>query len=294
MTEVKICPACGSKIFHPFLNCVDHSISKEAFTLNVCSYCSLVVTSPRPDESSLGKYYLSESYISHTSKPASLIDRLYLLSRQFTLRKKLKLITTPSLHSKSVLDYGCGTGDFLNTCKSNNWLISGVELSDSARLKACDLLDKPIHKSIDEETGKYDVVTLWHVLEHLPDLDETIQKIKDRLAQNGTIFIAVPNSDSYDAKKYKEQWAAYDVPRHLWHFNKKNMEKLLSKFSLNIVKIHPMKLDAYYVSMLSEKYQTKNSTTVSGLIKAFIIGAISNLKARKTGNYSSLIYVVKK
>jgi 2-polyprenyl-3-methyl-5-hydroxy-6-metoxy-1,4-benzoquinol methylase len=294
MTDVKKCPACGSHAFKPFLNCIDHSISKELFNLITCDSCSLVITSPRPDDAALEKYYLSQSYISHTSKSTSLIDFLYLASRKFTLRKKVKLISKYSGPTKSILDYGCGTGHFLQACKSDSWIISGIEPSDLARTKASELLQTQVKKSIGEQTKKFEVITLWHVLEHIPEPDKIIEELKSRLTENGTIFIAVPNTKCYDAEKYKSTWAAYDVPRHLWHFNPGNMQALLSRLKMKITAIHPMKLDAYYVSMLSEKYRAKNKIKLTGLIKAFLNGTISNAKARRTGNYSSLIYVVQK
>jgi 2-polyprenyl-3-methyl-5-hydroxy-6-metoxy-1,4-benzoquinol methylase len=201
-----------------------------------------------------------------------------------------KLVDKPSL----ILDYGCGTGEFITICKTNGWRIDGVEPSPNAREKSAKSTGIFIKESINQISGKYDVITLWHVLEHIPDLENTIEKLSTALEKDGTLLIAVPNHKSYDAEIYKETWAAYDVPRHIWHFDKKTMQKLLAKFSLNVKQILPMKLDSFYVSMLSEKYKSGNKLTMLGLIKAFVIGSASNFKARKNSNYSSLIYIIQK
>jgi 2-polyprenyl-3-methyl-5-hydroxy-6-metoxy-1,4-benzoquinol methylase len=294
MHHIKECPICKAQTFQNLFTCEDYTVSHETFWIVSCTHCDFKITNPRPENDQLGKYYESQSYISHAAKATNIIDRIYLIARNFTLQKKIKLISKYVTKPSTVLDYGCGTGEFLNTCKTNGWHINGVEPSETARGKSAKLNDIKINESIDTVQTKHDVITLWHVLEHIPDLDEIIKKLSANLTENGTLFIAVPNYKSYDAQKYKEQWAAYDVPRHLWHFDKITMEKLLAKFSLSIRAIVPMKLDAYYVSMLSEKYKSGNSSSIVGLMKAFLNGAISNLKARKTGNYSSLIYIIKK
>ena len=140
------------------------------------------------------------------------------------------------------------------------------------------------------ETEEYDVITMWHVLEHVENLQEYIQQLKDLLKENGTLLIAVPNYKSYDANYYKEFWAAYDVPRHLWHFSQASISKLFSVENISVVKTLPMKFDSYYVSLLSEKYKNGKMNP----IKAFLVGFTSNRKSKQTKEYSSLIYVLKK
>jgi 2-polyprenyl-3-methyl-5-hydroxy-6-metoxy-1,4-benzoquinol methylase len=293
MQEIKVCPVCEGLLFKNYLSCKDYTVSHETFQLVKCETCNLVITNPQPEESKLGKYYISEDYISHTSKAKSLIDNLYLIARKFTLNKKLKLISRYNKPGK-LLDYGCGTGEFIKHCKSSSWIITGVEPSSVAREKATALTSTEIKTSV-QELGeeRFDVITLWHVLEHIPNFEETLKIISNKLNDHGTLFIAVPNYQSLDAEIYKNIWAGYDVPRHLWHFAPSTIKKLLSNNSLTLKEITPMKLDSFYVSLLSEKYK-RNKQSLPGMINAFVNGLRSNLKARKTSNYSSLIYIIQK
>jgi len=292
MIEIKICPSCNSENFSSYQTCVDYTVSHETFQLIKCETCNLVITTPRPENHQLSKYYKSDNYISHTNKASTIIDQIYLLARKYTLRKKINILR--NLKKKgTILDYGCGTGEFLNACKSNGWIISGLEPSPDARAKANQLNQILIHESLDEIQKKYDTITLWHVLEHVADLNDTLKKLSSLLKENGIIFIAVPNYESYDAHYYKQNWAAFDVPRHLWHFDKNSMETLLIKNCLTIESIVPMKLDSFYVSLLSEKYKN-NKQTLTGMAKAFYIGLKSNLKAKQSNNFSSLIYIARK
>ena len=294
MREVTSCPVCKSTKFKTLFRCEDHTVSHETFQLIKCQNCSLVITHPQPNDHLLASYYLSDDYISHANRAKSIFDKLYLFVRKFTLSQKLKLILQYNSKS-SLLDYGCGTGEFLNICKSNGWSVTGVEPSINAREKAMLRTNENIYESLETIANKkIDVITLWHVLEHVPDINGLLQQLGKLLTENGTIFIAVPNYESYDAEVYKEFWAAYDVPRHLWHFSKSSLEKLLNNNSLRVTSIVPMKLDSFYVSLLSEKYKHGNVHSPQGILNAISRGIVSNLKAKKTNNYSSLIYVVQK
>lgn len=275
------------KDLKPFLNCIDYTVSKESYEVMLNEEYDMLVTSPVP--SNLETYYLSEEYISHTDSKKGFIDKIYQLVKNYTLKKKLKLINSFNTESKTILDVGAGTGDFLKVCKENNWEIKGIEPSDKAR-KIAEEKSIKLNKEITEiKNTSFDVITLWHVLEHIPNLVEYTNQLKKLLKPNGVLIIAVPNYKSYDAEYYKEFWAAYDVPRHLWHFSKNSIQKIFSNINMNVEKILPMKFDSFYVSLLSEKYKNKKSKTV----KAFLIGLKSNLKARKNGEYSSLMYIIK-
>ena len=275
------------KELKPLLNCIDYTVSNESYEIMYNQEYDLLVTSPVP--SNLEKYYLSNSYISHTDSKKTLIDKIYQIVKNYSLKRKLHLINSFNTEEKTILDIGAGTGDFLKICSKNNWLITGVEPSKIARelaYKKGVFLEEDISKIEDK---KFDVITLWHVLEHVPNLFEFITTIEKLLKPNGKLVIAVPNFNSYDAKHYKEFWAAYDVPRHLWHFSQTSIQKIFINFNLSTEKIVPMKFDSFYVSMLSEKYKTKKSN----YMKAFYIGLLSNFKAKKTKEYSSLIYILK-
>jgi SAM-dependent methyltransferase len=290
MMNITSCPVCGHANFTPFLVCTDYTVSQEKFSLVTCSTCNLVITTPRPNNEDLGKYYQSADYISHTSKANSLVDRLYLLARNFTLKKKRNLAAKLQPLKGNVLDVGCGTGDFLLTCMKDGWAANGVEPSENAS-ELAKQKGISVSKSIDDLKGTFNLITLWHVLEHVPDLNQTLNKLYTLLKPGGTLLIAVPNHTSADGKFYKETWAGYDVPRHLWHFNQQNMEQILLNHKLTVRKTLPLTLDSFYVSLLSETYKRDNLTK---FIKAFYEGLRSNLLAIKTNEYSSLIYVVGK
>jgi 2-polyprenyl-3-methyl-5-hydroxy-6-metoxy-1,4-benzoquinol methylase len=215
--------------------------------------------------------------------------------RGFAIRWKIDITRRYQSSNTQIalLDFGCGTGSFLHRCAREGWKIAGVEPSNQARTIANTNLSNAVVNSVDQIDGKFDVITLWHVLEHIPDLSETFQTLKGKLAERGTLIIAVPNFESYDAKYYRHHWAGYDVPRHLWHFNQNVMQTFVSKNGCKIVETIPMKLDAYYVSMLSETY-ILGKRNASTFLRGFITGLKSNISARKNSEYSSLIYIIKR
>lgn len=296
MQQVTECPVCQERNFSYFLSCKDYTVSHETFQLHQCTNCSFVLTTPRPEAKELEKYYLSPHYISHTNKSVHLIDLIYKMSRLLTLRWKYSLIKKYSVFSETnaqVLDFGCGTGAFIQECEKHKIKASGVEPSPIARREAIRNTNSQISADILDVQGPFDAITLWHVLEHVSQLQDTVSKLKNKLNENGTLFIAVPNLQSYDAKKYGDKWAGYDVPRHLWHFSNKTMQLLLSHHNLKLTKVIPMRLDAYYVSMLSEKYKN-GKNFVSNFAHAIGQGWTSNNAAKTTKEYSSLIYIARK
>ena len=291
MNDLAQCPVCKESKFSHYLSCKDHTVSTETFQLRQCLGCGFVVTSPRPDEVMLPGYYQSDKYISHTDSSKGMVEKIYKIARTFTLRWKYNVIRKHStIKPHSVLDFGCGTGAFLRYCQTKGLKTAGVEPSHTARERAEQVTGQPIARELSHIAEKFDVITLWHVLEHVYDLDATISTLKDLLNEDGTIFIAVPNLNSIDAHHYGEHWAAFDVPRHLWHFSKETMEHLLNNHDLKLRELLPMRLDPYYVSMLSEKYKNGDKG-VSTLSQAIRMGLKSNNMAKITGEYSSLIYI---
>lgn len=273
-----------------FLTCKDHSVTKEAFKLMKDTELDMLITTPQPDADILYKYYESDDYISHTDSKRSAFEKVYQIIKQYSLNKKLRIINKFSGTKGSLLDVGAGTGDFLLYSKKGGWQTQGIEPNLKARKLAGEKGIDLVEDIKEISNRKFDVITLWHVLEHVPDLENYIVKLKTMLKDNGTLIVAVPNYKSYDAKHYKEYWAAYDVPRHLWHFSVNSINFLFTKEKMKVVKILPMVFDSYYVSLLSEKYKTGKMNYV----KAFFVGSLSNLKAMFSRNYSSLIYIIKK
>jgi SAM-dependent methyltransferase len=266
----------------------DHSVSHKNFSLVYDAERYMYVTKPKPSKIELPSYYESEDYISHTDGARSFFERVYQGVKQITLSQKLNLLKKQLPHKGKVLDIGAGTGDFLSYISERGWEVDGVEPSRQARALAA---KKHINlqEELPEGDHSYKAITMWHVLEHVYDLDHQWSWLKQHLAGDGTIFIAVPNFESHDAKVYGSDWAAYDVPRHLYHFSQKAIKGLANAHNLTVVDVLPMKFDAYYVSLLSEKYKNGKMRFVS----AFWNGWVSNWKARRTGAYSSLIYVIK-
>lgn len=272
-----------------FLTVKDNSVSKETFELLYDETLDLLITFPQPSEENLGKYYESDDYISHTDGKRSIFEKAYHFIKNIALKNKLSLINDLQQSKGNLLDIGAGTGDFLLVAKNNNWNTVGIEPSEKAKAIA-KAKGVELKSNLSElESNSFDIITMWHVLEHVPNLENQIKELKRLLKPNGSILIAVPNFKSFDANYYKEFWAAYDVPRHLWHFSKTAIKKLFAKEELELIKILPMKFDSFYVSLLSEKYKTGKMN----YIKAFSIGMQSNLKAKKNFEYSSHIYVLK-
>lgn len=292
MLRIEKCIVCGSNQFEPFLVCKDYTVSKDNFNIVSCKGCGFKFTNPRPSDLVLGDYYKAEEYVSHTNTKKGIVNKLYHIVRNYTLKKKIQLVSS-YVSRGTILDYGCGTGMFLSVCKSEGWTVVGMEPDDNARKIATDqdlsvMANKDSLKSFVADK-QVEAITLWHVLEHVTDMSETLAFFKTRLKKNGVLVIAVPNHVSYDAEYYKEFWAAYDVPRHLHHFDLKSMKSLLENTGFKLIETKPMKFDSFYVSMLSEKYKAGSVN----LIKAFWIGLISNLKAKDSSSYSSTIYIFK-
>ncbi|MBD0823335.1 class I SAM-dependent methyltransferase [Aestuariibaculum marinum] len=275
-----------------YLKVKDHSVTGEEFSLVQNSEYGFLETVPQPSLEKLPDYYKSEDYISHTDAKRNAFEKVYHLVRSYALNKKLQLINSFQSESKTILDVGCGTGDFLQTAQNNGWTIFGVEPNKEARGVANQKTNDSVF-DIDQllkfEPHSFDVITLWHVLEHLPNLEEQVSVFKTLLKPNGTLVIAVPNFKSYDAKYYKSFWAAFDVPRHLWHFDANSISKLFATVAMEVEKINPMLFDAFYVSLLSEKYKSGKMN----FIKGFFVGLQSNIKALTTKEASSLIYILK-
>ena len=272
-----------------FLTVKDHSVSKETFKLYHDKEIDLVYTHPQPSEQNLPSYYESEDYISHTDGKRSLFEKVYHFIKSIALKNKLNLINSLQTSKGTLLDIGAGTGEFLSVAKNDSWKCVGVEPNKKAKDIALKKGVAFVENTSDLDDASIDVITMWHVLEHVPDVEKQIVELKRLLKPEGTILIAVPNFNSFDAKYYGAFWAAYDVPRHLWHFSKTAIQSLFKKEGLQLIKVLPMKFDSFYVSLLSEKYKSGRMN----FLKAFFIGLKSNWVGNQKMEYSSHIYVIK-
>jgi ubiquinone/menaquinone biosynthesis C-methylase UbiE len=272
-----------------YLTVKDFSVSGEEFTLLLNEEFQLLKTHPQPLAENLGRYYESDDYISHTDGKRSLFEKLYHVIKQKALKDKINLVTGFKPGKGSLLDIGSGTGDFLVAAKNAGWSITGIEPSEKARSIAKQKGVVFAEATATLPDNSFDAITMWHVLEHVPDVEKQVAELKRIVKPGGVIVIAVPNFKSFDAKHYGTHWAAYDVPRHLWHFSKTAIVKLFAAQGMEVVKVLPMFFDSFYVSLLSEKYKTGKMN----FIKGFWLGLRSNIEAARTKEYSSHIYIIK-
>ena len=290
------CPWCNSENNSKFLELKDYFLTQENFEILECNECKLLFTSPCPAPDKIGDYYKSEDYLSHNESKKGIVPTIYNLVKKVNIKNKFKIATNRQQttdNSQNILDIGCGVGDFLNYAKEKGCNITGIEPSEDARKIAESKLGTKIFspeelQNIPNES--FDIVTMWHVLEHVADLKTEIHHLERIVKKNGRLVLALPNYKSFDAEYYKDKWAAYDVPRHLNHFSRTSIKNIFNTTAFQLIDIKPLKWDSYYISMLSEQY-LKHSNPI---LKATLNGCKSNCKARKSGEYSSLVYVFTK
>jgi 2-polyprenyl-3-methyl-5-hydroxy-6-metoxy-1,4-benzoquinol methylase len=289
------CPVCGSSNLQPTLKATDFTVSKKQFDIWQCGHCSLRFTQQVPSINEIGAYYKADAYVSHTDTREGLVNKLYHLVRKRTLIGKLRLVQHyTGLQKGHLLDLGAGTGAFIKTTLDAGWNSIGLEPDEDSRKIANSVHQVQLKTSpelFQQIPGSFDAITMWHVLEHVHQLQEYMAQLSKLLKPDGRLFIAVPNYTCYDANVYKDNWAAYDVPRHLYHFSPQAMKQLLAVHQLKLKTVRPMWYDSFYVSMLSEQYKTGKNN----LLKAVITGLLSNAKAIfNREKCSSLIYVIGK
>lgn len=289
------CPVCANNSLNEVLNCADFSLTQERFDIIECPGCTLRVTFPIPPADKIAPYYNFTEYISHTDINEGWMNKLYHKVRKRTLTQKTNWIQSLFTGYKgNLLEIGAGTGAFANAMNMKGWKVTALEPDELTRNRAKDNYNLellPIEALYNLPEKSFDVITLWHVLEHVHDLNGYFNAVHKLLKPNGRLIIAVPNYTSFDAQYYKSFWAAYDVPRHLYHFSPKSIDFLSNKYRFKVVEIKPMWFDSFYVSLLSEKYR---KTGYFGVLRAFMIGIISNLLAFRNNNKaSSVIYEIK-
>lgn len=283
------CPWCESENAQLHIELKDLFLTQEHFKIRECKECGLLFTTPRPNKNEIGRYYKSEEYYSHQENKKGFIPKVYEKVKSINLKNKYKM-TTEGKVKGNALDIGCGVGDFLHTMEQHDWECTGVEPSEEAKAIAKKRIKAQVLSSEEQNNlpdNSFDIITMWHVLEHVDALRWQIQQLYRLCKPGGRIVIALPNYKSYDGQYYKAEWAAYDVPRHLNHFNKETLIKIFAENQLKHVKTEKLVWDAYYISYMSEKYRKHNLPLLRGAIR----GLISNCKARKSGEWSSLVYV---
>lgn len=290
-----LCPVCSAAAIKDVMPVKDYTVSGELFTVAECQHCSLRFTQDVPDENAIAPYYKSEDYISHTNTARGFINRLYHGVRKRTIRRKRKLVEdSTGIRRGKMLDVGSGIGSFVNEMKQHGWEAKGVEPDADARKVAADIYDLELGDASQFyhfPAGYFDAITLWHVLEHVHDLPAYIQQLKTLLKDKGKLFIAVPNYTATDAAIYIEYWAAYDVPRHLYHFSPQSINVLMKKNGLTVLEYKPMWYDAFYISLLSSKYKTGKTNWIAACWNGFRSNLMASVDKKKC---SSVIYVISK
>lgn len=287
-----LCPWCDSEKTQIHLWVKDLFLTNEAFEIHECLKCGLLFTEPRPKPEEIGKYYQSEEYYSHQENKKGFVPRIYEAVKSVNLKTKYKM-ATKGLEPGRMLEIGCGAGDFLHTMEKHGWTCTGIEPSESAKeiatkkVKATLLYPQEIGQLEDES---FDLITMWHVLEHVDNLKEEIKQLQRLLKKGGRLVLALPNFKSADAQYYKEYWAAYDVPRHLNHFCRESINNIFKTTDFKRIKTDKLVWDAYYISFMSEKYMNHSLPLLKGAWK----GLRSNCKARKNGEWSSLVYILER
>ena len=295
MVHYTNCPVCSKPNLAFFLRSKDFLVSGKEFDLCQCSDCNFIFTQDHPDEKDIGKFYQSENYISHNDTKRGLFNTLYHFVRKLMLFKKKNLVKrSTGLQSGSLLDIGSGTGYFASTMKNAGWEVSGVEVNEAARNYSIEKFEIDI-KSPDEikkmPNESFDCITLWHVLEHLENPNNYLDEISRLLKPGGTCLIALPNYQSFDAEYYKQFWAGYDVPRHLWHFNSNTFKKLIDNHGFKFISKALLPFDAFYISILSEKNKGASFIMMRGMITGLKSFFISIFKVERS---SSIVYIIRK
>ena len=289
------CPLCGSVQLERAYTCTDFYATSELFDIVRCNNCQFTFTQNAPIESEMGRYYDSPDYISHSDTQKGLMNAVYHRVRRYMLGQKARIVERESgLATGRLLDIGTGTGYFSAMMQQLGWRVSAIEKNASARQFAKDRFNLQVmHESElpSLKKGSFDVITLWHVMEHLEHLHETWDLLSELLVDEGVLIVAVPNCESYDAKKYGSYWAAYDVPRHLWHFSPSSMKLLGEQHHFELCETYPMPFDAFYISMLSEKYRKSSLSMFKGVLTglAAYTSALNNKESS-----SSIIYIFRK
>ena len=292
MEHLSTCPSCGGTKLTESLQAKDYTVSQQTFQIQSCQDCQLLFTNPRPEAEQAGYFYQSDTYISHSNTNEGIVNKLYHAVRNITLRQKTNWIQAEQKGAKSILDIGCGNGHFLHACQQSGWNITGMELDPETAKRAENLVGQAIHPNLAsiKQAEPFQVISLWHVLEHVYEIHAYFEFFKHHLAKDGTLLLALPNSKSFDAHYFKEFWAAYDVPRHIYHFNPLTIKHIAAQYGFKLVKQRGQIFDSFYISLLSHTYQAGKKK----LIASFFVGLWSNILAwTKTGNYSSNLYMFK-
>jgi 2-polyprenyl-3-methyl-5-hydroxy-6-metoxy-1,4-benzoquinol methylase len=295
MVHHNVCPLCSSEKINLLHRCVDHFISKEVFTVYICNSCSFEFTQDYPAETAIGRYYESVDYISHSDTSKGISNKIYLIVRNFMLGKKRSIIeNVTGLKRGKLLDIGSGTGHFASTMKKAGWIVSGIEINQKARdfsisKFGLEVISPEKIDTLDAES--YDCITLWHVLEHFHDPFKYAADIFNLLRPGGICLVAFPNCTSYDAEYYRQFWAAYDVPRHLWHFNPVTIGLFSEKSGFNAESMKSLPLDLFYISILSERYRGSKAAFFRGILNALPFAISAFFNKRKS---SSIISVLRK
>ena len=287
------CPLCGSHRLSHYLTSTDHLVSHNNFEILRCNDCNFLFTQDVPSPQAIGAYYESLHYSPHHAM-SGLMGSIYVMARRVMLRRKAQMVHLYATHTGTLLDIGAGCGHFLSLMQKRGWMVAGCEQSETARQMAQSLFGLSLAGDVwsaQYDTGAFDVITLWHAMEHIHDLHGLWSRLRQWLAADGTLVVAVPNCSSADARHYGCNWAAWDVPRHLWHFSPDAFSALAAQHGFRVVAIHRLPLDVYYISLMSEQYRNEKFGLLSAIWHSLLFNIRSTFHIQET---SSLIYILRR
>ena len=310
--ETVVCPVCHAANSTIFMRVPDRFRPEPgtAYTLVRCVKCSLVYLNPRPVEESSGVFYESSEYTPFvsTGKQRSIMDRVYVAIREMNNRWKRRQIEALQPERGRLLDVGCGTGEFLQAMHAAGWQVRGVERDAKAAAYAVEQLQLDVVcgslDTVPLAPASFDVVTMWHVLEHLYQPHKALMQVRDVLRPGGLLVIAVPNLLSLDARYYRQNWVAFDAPRHVQHFSPKSLRSLCEMHSFAHLRTRMLPFDPFFNALMSETVIERRkgasipgrivSTLRAGIVAnvAFIAGWVTARLQQPLG--SSLVYFFRK
>ena len=289
------CPLCGAYGQTPYADCTDFTVSRESYILMRCPECGMVYTSNPPKECDTSKYDKLDLKLKLGDSPAGLIHKLYYYIRLRMLSRKAHIVESQSYRTGgSLLNYGAKTGYFSHKMERRGWKVTSIEKYHEERLFSLEMFhhrmfDVPEMDRLHPET--FDVITLWHVFEHCYDPNGLLDKFYKLLRPTGILIMACPNIRSTDAMHYGPYWAAYDVPRHLWHFNTTSLSELAHKHGFTLMHRERMPFDCFYISILSEKHKRHKMAFLRGILYGFHCWLVS---LAHPDSSSSMVYVFRK
>jgi len=282
------CIICNSTINSPYIEVLDR-FSCKSFQIVKCE-CGFKFLSPRPKFSGITYYYENDDYDPHRLENKSIFHTVYGWVQKIALRWKFKHISK-FIRSGNLLDIGGGGGRFCSYFKSKGWRVSLQDNSSKARFLAQEA-DIETYTLLSEiQSQQFDLITMWHSLEHIHAIDALFQNVNRLTSDDGFLVVAVPNINAPERKFLGKDWAPWDAPRHLYHFNYAQLSKLLRKYGWKIEFSMPMIQDTPYNILLSLNIKSPLELIWGGFV---LLYSLIKITIGGVNSSSSLMVICKK